>query len=133
MVVTGQTAPELVGNQLDFVAMARTDTVVLMMARKNLRDIAAGLIAVGRNRDTPVVCIERATFSDQRVAYSTLGGIADQVDLLEIRNPMVTVIGEVAQMVDEDLINWAGQQQGHFYAVEDGESRSHRFSEAYSH
>ena len=133
MVVTGQTAPELAGNQLDFVAMARTDTVVLMMARKNLRDIAAGLIAVGRSPETPVACIERATFSDQRVAYATLGGIADQVERLEIRNPMVTVIGEVAEMVDEDLITWAGQQQEHFYAVEAAESRSHRFSEVYSH
>ena len=118
MVVTGQTAPELADNQLDFVAMARTDTVVLMMARKNLRDIAAGLIVAGRRPETPVACIERATFSDQRVTYSTLHGVADQVERLEIRNPMVTVIGEVAEMVDEDLIAWAGQQKEHFYMGE---------------
>ena len=121
MVVTGQTAPELTGNQLDFVAMSRTDTVVLMMARKNLRDITAGLIAAGRSLETPVACIERATFSDQRVIYSTLYGIADQVELFEIQNPMVTVIGEVAEMVDEDLLAWAGQQKEYLYAGEFGE------------
>ena len=121
MVVTGQTAPELSGDGLDFVAMARTDTVVLMMARKNLRGISEGLIAAGRSPETPVACIERATFSDQRVTYSTLHGVADQVELLEIRNPMVTVIGEVAEMVDEDLIAWAGERKDHFYAGEFGE------------
>ena len=66
MVVTGQTAPELADNQLDFVAMARTDTLVLLMARKNLRYISAALIEAGRSPETPVACI-RATFSDQRV------------------------------------------------------------------
>jgi len=121
MVVTGQTAPELADNQLDFLAMARTDTVVLLMARKNLRGISEGLIAAGRSPDTPVACIERATFSDQRVTYSTLHGVADQVDLLEIRNPMVTVIGEVAAMVDQDLIAWAGERKDHFYSGEFGE------------
>ena len=121
MVVTGQTAPELAGNRLDFVAMASTDTVVLMMARKNLRSISEGLIAAGRSPETPVACIERATFRDQRVTYSTLHGVADQVELLEIRNPMVTVIGEVAEMVDEGLIAWAGERKEHFYAGEFGE------------
>ena len=91
------------------------------MARKNLRDITAGLIAAGRSPETPVACIERATFSDQRVIYSTLYGIADQVELFEIQNPMVTVIGEVAEMVDEDLLAWAGQQKEYLYAGEFGE------------
>ena len=121
MVVTGQTAPELADNKLDFVAMARTDTVVLLMARKNLRSISAGLIAAGRSPETPVACIERATFSDQRVTYSTLHGVAEQVDLLEIRNPMVTVIGDVAAMVNEDLLGWPGEKKDHFYAGEFGE------------
>lgn len=121
MVVTGQTAPELAKNKLDFEAMAKTDTVVLMMARKNLRAISEQMIAAGRNPETPVACIERATFEDQRVTYSTLHGVADQVDLLEIRNPMVTVIGEVAAMVDPKLIDWPGESKDHFYAFEFGE------------
>jgi uroporphyrin-III C-methyltransferase len=121
MVVTGQTAPELAQNKLDFEAMAKTDTVVLMMARKNLRSISEQMIAAGRNPETPVACIERATFEDQRVTYSTLHGVADQVDLLEIRNPMITVIGAVAAMVDPKLIDWPGESKDHFYALEFGE------------
>ncbi|MCL4169217.1 UNVERIFIED_CONTAM: hypothetical protein GTU68_035277, partial [Idotea baltica] len=121
MVVTGQTAPELADNKLDFTAMAQTDTVVLLMARKNLRSISEKMIAAGRNPETPVACIERATFEDQRVTYSTLHGVADQVELLEIRNPMVTVVGEVAAMVDPKLIDWPGESGDHYYAFEFGE------------
>lgn len=121
MVVTGQTAPELAENTLDFKAMAQTDTVVLLMARKNLRSITQQMIAAGRSADTPVACIERATFEDQRVTYSTLHGVADQVELLEIRNPMVTVIGDVAAMVDPKLIDWPGESGDHFYAFEFGD------------
>lgn len=120
-VVTGQTAPELGRHDLDFHALANTDTVVLMMARKNLRSLTAGLIDAGRSSDTPVACIERATYSDQRVTYSTLHGIADQVDALKMTNPMVTVIGEVAAMVNPSMIEWPEEANEHFYAFEFGE------------
>jgi len=101
--------------------LADTDTVVLMMARKNLRSLICKLIEAGRSPDTPVACIERATFSDQRVTYSTLYGIADQVDALKMTNPMVTVIGEVAAMVNPELIEWPAESYEHFYAREFGE------------
>lgn len=120
-VVTGQTAPELAKHRLDFYAMANTDTVVLLMARKNLRQITSGLIEAGRDPETPVACIERATFADQRVTYSTLYGIADQADQLKFQNPMVTVIGEVAGLVNPDLVEWPAETNEHFYALEFGE------------
>ena len=121
MVVTGQTAPELQQHRLDFYAMANTDTVVLLMARKNLRHITRSLIEAGRDPGTSVACVERATCSDQRVTYSTLNNIADQVDQLNMANPMVTVIGEVASMVNPDLIEWPAETFEHFYAYEFGE------------
>jgi len=121
MVVTGQTAPEFKRHNLDFNAMANTDTVVLMMARKNLRHITTSLIEAGRDPGTSVTCVERATYSDQRVTYSTLYGIADQVERLKMANPMVTVIGEVAAMVNPDLVEWPAETSEHFYASEFGE------------
>ncbi|MFK7767463.1 MAG: uroporphyrinogen-III C-methyltransferase [Mariniblastus sp.] len=120
-VVTGQTAPELAKHDLDFEAMSKIDTVVLLMARKNLRKLAASLIKAGRDPETPVACIERATFSDQRVTYATLYGVADQVDQLKMANPMVTVIGDVAKMVNSDLVEWPAETNEHFYAFEFGE------------
>jgi uroporphyrin-III C-methyltransferase len=106
-VLTGQTAPELGKHDYDFPALAQMDTVVLMMARKNLRALTTQLILAGRKPETPVACIERATFDDQRVTCSTLAEIADQVDVLRFSNPMVTVIGEVAAMVNPDLVERA--------------------------
>lgn len=121
MVVTGQTAPDLKRHTLDFEAMANTDTVVLMMARKNLRRITESLIEAGRDAGTPVACVERATCANQRVTYSTLYGIADQVERLNLSNPMVTVIGAVANMVNFDMVEWPSETEEHFYAYEFGE------------
>ena len=101
--------------------MANTDTVVLLMARKNLRQITTSLIAAGRDPGTSVACVERATCSDQRVTYSTLYGIADQVERLKMTNPMVTIIGDVAAMVNHDLVEWPAEAAEHFYAFELGE------------
>ena len=120
-VVTGQTAPELGIHNLDFQALAKTDTVILMMARKNLRSITQQLIEAGRSPDTPAACIERATYSDQRVTCATLAEIATQADLLDMKNPMITVIGKVAAMVDQDQVEWPQEIQENFYAIEFGE------------
>lgn len=121
LIMTGQTAPQLGRHQIDFHAMAQVDTVVLMMARKNLSELAEGLIAAGRDPETPAACIQRATCSDQRVAYSTLHGIADQVQRLGLSNPMITVIGNVAAFVDQHQIEWPQEAEEHFYALEFGE------------
>ena len=121
MVVTGQTAPALTNNKLDLSAMAATDTLVLMMARKNLRSLTWQLIEAGRDPETPAACIERATCQDQRVTYASLRGIAEQVEMLGLKNPMVTVIGDVASMVAPELIQWPAEEHDHFYAMEFGE------------
>lgn len=120
-VVTGQTAPELGFHNLNFEALANSDTVILMMARKNLRGITQQLIEAGRSPDTPAACIERATYSNQRVTCATLSEIASQADLLDMKNPMITVIGEVAAMVDQEQVEWPDEIQQHFYATEFGE------------
>ncbi|MFT5302222.1 MAG: uroporphyrin-III C-methyltransferase [Mariniblastus sp.] len=120
-VMTGQTAPELGHHDVDFGALAKMETLVLLMARKNLRHLTTQLIEHGRDPETPVACIERATFDDQRVTASTLRLIADQVESLGLANPMVTVIGEVASLVNPDLVELPAEIQEHFYAVESGE------------
>lgn len=120
-VVTGQTAPELGFHNLNFQALVSSDTVIFMMARKNLRTITQQLIEAGRPPDTPAACIERATYSDQRVTCANLSEIATQADLLDMKNPMIAVIGEVAAMVDQGQIEWPEEIQQHFYATEFGE------------
>ncbi len=99
-VVTGQTDPNL-DCGIDFAALAKMDTVVVLMGRKNLEQLAKEFIDSGRLGDTPVACIENATLPSQRVVSATLATIADAVDQAGLGSPMVSVIGAVASMVNK--------------------------------
>lgn len=96
-VVTARTGESDDASDLDYAALARIDTLIVLMGRGNLREVAAGLTAAGRDASTPVACIEQATTSAQRVVAGVLCDIADHVDEAGLRPPVVTVIGEVAR------------------------------------
>ena len=102
-VVTGQTDPDL-DNPIDFSALAKMDTVVVLMGRKNLRHLTEELIAAGRDPETPVAAIENATLPSQRVVAGRLANISSVVEKSDFGSPMVTVIGAVAAMVDQDQL-----------------------------
>ncbi len=103
-VVTGQTDPNLGKYSFDFDSLSKMDTVVLLMARKNLADITEGLIKAGLNPDTPAASIENATCSNQRVTAGSVSTIAEVVKAIGIDSPVVTVIGAVAAKVDMSLV-----------------------------
>ena len=103
-VVTGQTDPRLGSYAFDFESLARIDTIVLLMARKNLADITAGLIAAGLDANTPAASIENATCANQRVTAGTVSTIAEVVKAIGIDSPVVTIIGDVAANVNQDLV-----------------------------
>jgi uroporphyrin-III C-methyltransferase len=121
--ITAQTDPRLIHNQLDFDALAKLDTIVVLMGRKNLRHVTESLIERGREPRTPVTCIENATMPHQQVTAGTLATIADQVDQLGFGSPMITVIGDVAALVNPDLVQLPENcdEVMHFYAYEFGE------------
>ena len=102
--ITGQTDPTLGTHSHDFQALAAIDTVVFMMGRRNLQILTQALIANGRDAATPVTCIERATMHDQRVATGTLADIAANVQQRGMSSPMITVVGDVAALVDPELV-----------------------------
>ena len=93
------------------------------MGRKNLRHVANSLMDHGREPNTPVACIENATLPYQRVTAASLAEIADQVDKLSFASPMISVIGDVAAMVNPDLVQLPESidELVHFYAYEFGE------------
>ena len=86
---------------LDYEALARINTVVILMGRSNLAVVARSLIAAGRDSDTPAACIERGTTPWQQSVVATLGTIAEAADRAGLRAPAVTVIGEVVRCADE--------------------------------
>lgn len=74
-------------------------TIVVLMGMGRLRELAAGLIAAGRDAETPVAVVHRASTPQQRVADGTLGTIADVVAEMAVGNPAVIVIGEVTRVL----------------------------------
>ncbi len=82
--------------RLDYEALARLDTVVVMMGGERLADVARRLIEAGRDPATPAACIQSATTSRERVTVATLETIAAAAVREGLRAPLVTIIGEVA-------------------------------------
>lgn len=99
-VMTGHTDPNLAPHSFDYAALTKIDTLILMMAYKHLRKITMSLIEAGLSPDTPAASIERATQADQIAVSGTLSTIADLVLERKMGSPMITVIGDVAGMID---------------------------------
>ena len=99
-VITAQTEPG--GRETFDPAQARAlvaiDTLVVLMGRARLAEIATALMEAGRSGDTPAACIERGTMPGQRTVRATLATIASAADEAQLRSPMVTVLGEVAAL-----------------------------------
>lgn len=77
-------------------AFAQVDTLVVLMGRGRLQAICMMLIDAGRDAETPVACIERATLPEQRVVRGTLRTISRLADSAGIMAPVVIVIGATA-------------------------------------
>lgn len=96
-VVTGHEDPSKEKSAVDWEALANTGgTIVVLMGVTRLPDYTARLIEAGKDPETPVAMIERATWPDQQVATGTLETIVDTAEQTGIEPPAVTVIGEVA-------------------------------------
>jgi uroporphyrinogen III methyltransferase/synthase len=95
--VTGHEDPEKEDSALDYEALARfPGTLVFYMGVKALPQIAAALIAAGRDPSEPTAVVERGTLPGQRTVSSTLEGIAAATAEAELRPPSVTIVGPVA-------------------------------------
>ncbi len=88
----------------NWAALARVDTLVVLMGVKRLPYIVARLIQQGRSPDTPVAIIERGTCPGERVVTGTLADIAVRAAALDIRPPAVILIGDVVRLWE----HWKG-------------------------
>lgn len=101
-IVTGSVASEAESAPLDFVALSRIDTVVILMGRENLGELMASFAAGGRDPSTPVAVIHSGTTPAQRVLRGTLSTIAKVVEAAQMSAPVVTVVGRVAALARDD-------------------------------
>lgn len=94
VVVSGHLPPGHPDSLVDWAALGRLrGTVCVLMGLKNLRAIAAALMAGGRGPGTPAAVVQEATTPAQRVVRSTLAEVADAA--ADVPPPAVVVVGDV--------------------------------------
>ena len=94
-VVTGHCAE---GDRQDWSALARVETLVILMGLSRLPEISASLLFHGRGADTPVAVIAQGSLPGERTVVSTLGEIAGEVKRAGLRAPATIVVGEVVRV-----------------------------------
>lgn len=86
-------APE----NLEWRALARMDTLVILMGGHHLAEICLHLQDYGRSPQTPVAVIRWAGRSDQQIWRGTLANISEQTQEVDL-SPAVIIVGQVASL-----------------------------------
>ena len=101
-VVTGHEDATKGPAHLDWSRLATAvDTLVILMGARSLPRIAAKLVAGGRAPSTPVALIRWGTTEAQETTIRTLGDLADRQASLDLRPPLVTVVGDVVSLREQ--------------------------------
>lgn len=89
-------------DRVDWEAMARIDTLVVLMGLTRLAEITALLQQHGRAADTPAAVVSRGSLPEERVVVAPLAEIADRTAEAGLVSPALLVVGEVVRL-REDL------------------------------
>ena len=101
--------------KLDWAAIAKgSPTIVLYMARKYAGEIAAKLIAAGRDAGEPAAVVGNASFADQNVRVTTLAELGQAA--AESAAPAILIVGENVKL--RDSLDWLGALAGKKLAPE---------------
>ena len=104
-VVTGHEAPGKPASRIDWAALATgIDTLVFLMGRRALAEIAARLIAEGRDPATPAAAIEWGATPRQRTVAAPLAELADAAEAAALSPPTVIVVGDVVAL--RERLRW---------------------------
>ncbi len=82
---------------LDWDALSRIETLVVLMGSRHLLEIVSQLLRHQRSPHTPVALVRWAGTSQQQVWTGTLATIVEQTDG-ELLSPAVIIIGEVVEL-----------------------------------
>ncbi|AFY94600.1 uroporphyrinogen-III C-methyltransferase [Chamaesiphon minutus] len=84
-------------DDLDWDALARIPTVVILMGTRQLAEVVAQFLKHDRSVNTPIAIIRWAGTSQQQIWVSDLGGIIDETEGVEL-SPSVMVVGQVVRL-----------------------------------
>jgi uroporphyrin-III C-methyltransferase len=105
-VVSGHVPPDHPDSTLDYAALARSGTtIVVLMGVRTLQAICAALVEGGLDPATPAAVVADGSLPSQHVVRATVSTIA--TDAAHVRPPAVAVIGDVA-----DIDGLSDQTQG---------------------
>jgi uroporphyrin-III C-methyltransferase len=95
--------------ELDWEAIAKgSPTIVLYMARKHAGEIAAKLIAAGRDANEPAAIISNASLGDQTTMITRLAALGEAAAVADA--PAILVIGENVRLAAG--LDWLGALSG---------------------
>jgi uroporphyrin-III C-methyltransferase len=83
-------------DRVDWQAVARVDTVIILMGLARLGEVVAELLRHGRAPDTPAALISRGTLPDEKVVTAPLAEIAERA--AGFLSPALVVVGEVVRL-----------------------------------
>ncbi|MDE2899838.1 MAG: uroporphyrinogen-III C-methyltransferase [Chloroflexota bacterium] len=100
-VVTGSEDPSRPESGVDWAAMARVDTLVVLMGVETLPSVVGALTSAGKPPDTPVCVVEWGSTPQQRSVSADLSTVVERVQDAGLRPPAVTIVGPVAAMREQ--------------------------------
>lgn len=114
-VVSGHLDPDDPTNRLDWTALARSGTtIVVLMGMRHLPAIAARLLRDGVAPDVRCTCVADASLPTQRIVRAPLTDIARDVSVAGLRNPAVITIeaGAVPERPPGRVLVLGGSRSG---------------------
>lgn len=104
-VITGHKNPFKPDPRLNWKAISEQDTLVFVMALKNISRIMKKLIKEKVPKDTPAMVISWGTIPEQRSVTATVGSISDMVlSDPSIKSPSIILVGKIVKLKKQ--INW---------------------------
>ena len=109
--LTGHDSSGVVPDRIDWAAIGRGSPVIVMyMAMKHMGQIAANLMAAGRQAEEAVAFVCNAATPEQTVLETTLGRAEADMLAAGIEPPAIVVIGEVVRL--RPSLDWLGALSG---------------------
>ncbi len=94
--------------ELDYEALARLDTVIVLMGRSQLAAVCRSLVEAGKPPDTPAAVVQWATTERQQSVVATLSSLAEKAESDHLKAPIVVVIGQVVDLADSGTADQPG-------------------------
>ena len=89
---------------IDWAPVSDSETLVIFMGLTHAADIAARLIAAGRDPDTPAMAVRWGTHPAQQTVVAPLRSIAEAIAAARMKPPATIVVGPVVGL--RDKLNW---------------------------